>query len=186
MIAYFTASIVGKKDYLDNYLTIIRYLESKKIKVIANHIINSAVDKIRQIKRKERVKLHARLEKWIETCDFVVAEASFPSISVGYEISLALNLRKPVLILYGNGDPLALFAHHKEGSRLICEKYTLDSLCNTIDCFINYIKGSRDTRFTFFITPNIAAHLERIQKEERTPKSVYLRQLIERDMRKLT
>ncbi len=109
-------------------------------------------------------------------------QTSFPSISVGYEISLALHRGKPVLVLYSSGDPPNLLFYHKD-EKLSCEKYTLETVKDIIEEFINYLRGTNDTRFTFFITPKIAAYLERIAKKERIPKSVYLRKLIEKDMK---
>lgn len=179
---YFTASITGKKHYLDNYLKIIRFLENKNCQVIYNHIINSTESEVKLEKKEDRIRFHKQLERWITGCDFVVAETSFPSISIGYEISLALHLLKPILILYSTGDPPTLLAHHKE-EKLVCEKYNKDTLSDIIDDFINYVRGTIDTRFTFFITPKIASFLEKVSKKNKLPKSVYLRKLIEKDMK---
>ena len=181
MKAYFTASIVAKKQYVDDYLRIVQLLQNKGIEVIADHIINTTESQIRMETREERLKFHAQLEGWINSSDFLVAEASFPSISVGYEISMALQRGKPVLILYNNGDPPSLFAHYKD-DKLVCEKYTKESLAAIIEDFINFAQGSADTRFTFFITPKIASYLETVARKEKLPKSVYLRKLIEQDM----
>src|SRR5512135_2291888 len=98
MVVYFTASIVGKKRFLSNYLSIISCFTHKKHSVIADHIIKTTEQQIRFEQKKERLAFLAKLERWIGSCDAMVVEASFPSISVGYEISLALQLHKPVLI----------------------------------------------------------------------------------------
>src|SRR3989338_129852 len=182
MKVYFTASIIGKKHYLHNYLKIIDHLKEKDCQVISDHIISSTESEIRMEKKEMRLKFHKQLENWISGSDFVVAETSFPSISVGYEISLALHLLKPILILYSTGDPPTLLAHHKE-EKLVCEKYNKDTLSDIIDDFINYVRGTIDTRFTFFITPKIASFLEKVSKKNKLPKSVYLRKLIEKDMK---
>ena len=181
MKVYFTASIVGKKHHLGDYLKIIETLKSKNCEVISDHIINSSESQIRMETREERLKFHRQLEKWIRESDFMVAETTFPSISVGYEISLAQHLLKPILILYSTGSPPSLLAHHKD-EKLVCEKYSSDILSDLIDDFINYVKGTNDSRFTFFITAKIASFLEKVSKSEKIPKSVYLRKLIEQDM----
>lgn len=181
MRAYFTASIVGKKQYLHDYLRIIALFKEHQCDVTSDHIINATEESIRMETKEERLKFHNQLEEWINHADFLVAETSFPSISVGYEISLALQRGKPVLILYNNGDPPSLFAHHKD-EKLVCEKYTKESIAAIIDDFINFAQSTADTRFTFFITPKIASYLEKIAKKEKLPKSVYLRKLIEADM----
>lgn len=181
MRAYFTASIVGKKQYLSDYLRIIALLKEHKCEVVADHIINATEESIRIETKEERLKFHSQLEKWISNADFLVAETSFPSISVGYEISLALQRGKPVLILYTSGDPPSLFAHHKD-EKLVCEKYTKDSIAAIIEDFMSFAQGSGDSRFTFFISPKIATYLEEVARKEKLPKSVYLRKLIEVDM----
>lgn len=183
MIVYFTASIVGKKQYLANYLKIIEIIKSKHYQIISDHIINATVEQIRMEKREDRLRFQKQLEKWITSCDFMIADTSFPSISVGYEISLALQRNKPVLVLYSTGDPPSLIGEHID-EKLVCEKYNSFTLKEIIDDFLNYIKGTADTRFTFFITPHIAAYLEKVSRKEKLPKSVYLRKLIEREIKK--
>lgn len=182
MTVYFTASIVGKKYYLKNYCKILEILKSRKHKVISDHIIKTTEAQIRMENRGDRLKFHKQLENWIISCDFMIAEASFPSISVGYEISLALQRGKPVLILYYGGDPPSLLTYHEE-EKLVCEKYTMKNLSGIIDDFINFAEGKNNTRFTFFITSEIALYLDRVSKKEKLPKSVYLRKLIEKEMK---
>ena len=183
MKVYFTASIVGKKYHLANYLKIIDILKSKNCQVISDHIIKSTESEVKLEKKEDRLKFHKQLEKWITSSDFTVAETTFPSISVGYEISLAEALLKPILILFSEGNPPSLLAHHRD-EKLICEKYSRENLPGLIDDFINYVRGNNDTRFTFFITSKIASFLEKVSRKGKLPKSVYLRKLVEEDMKK--
>lgn len=182
MTAYFTASIVGKKHYLPQYLSILEAFKKRGIEVQSDHILKTTEEQIRLETKQERDDFHHQLDEWINGCNFMVVEASFPSISVGYEISLALHHKKPVLVLYSEGDPPSLLSQHLE-DKIVCEKYTPESLENLVDDFLSYIGDTTDSRFTFFITPEIAKHLERVSKEKRLPKSVYLRRLIERDIK---
>ncbi len=175
---YFTASVVGKKDYLTNYLAIIDILTKKGYHVQSDHILNVNEQDIHMKTREERLRFHEQLERWIHNSDFMVVESSFPSISVGYEISLALQQRKPVLMLYSTNAPPSLFAYHTD-EKLTSEKYTPDTVEGIISDFVSYVEGASDTRFTFFITPQIASYLEKVSKQEKMPKSVYLRKLIE-------
>lgn len=181
MTIYFTASFAGKKNNSENYRKIIEYLKSKGHKVISDHIVKAEEKEIQSEKPEERLAFQRQLEKWLNACDFVIAEASFPSTSVGFEISLALHRGKPVLILYTNENPPTLLAQHKN-ENLVCDRYTPDTLAQIIDEFVSYVEGTEDTRFTFFITPQIAQYLEEVSQKEKMPKSVYLRKLIERDM----
>lgn len=181
MTVYFTASIVGKKQYLSSYLAIINILKSKDYTVISDHIIKTSEKEIKLEKREERLAFQEKLGRWINTCDFMVVEASFPSISVGFEISLALHRNKPVLLLYTNGDAPSLLADSKD-EKLVCEGYTNETLKAIIEDFINYVRGANDSRFTFYITSEMASHLEKRANKERVPKAVYLRTLIQKDI----
>ncbi len=178
---YFTASLTAKQQYLPNYKKIIEHIKSRGNDVIADHILKPTEQEVSLGTREERLAFHNQLEKWIHSCDGIVAETSFPSISVGYEISLALRVGKPVLILYSEGEPPSLLAHHKD-EKLLCERYTTPQLPSILDDFLHYIHSKSDLRFTFFITPNIASYLDDIAKKNKLPKSVYLRKLIEKDM----
>lgn len=183
MIAYFTASIVGKKQLLTKYHAILSILEKRGIQTVADHILNVEEKDIHLQTKEKRLHFHQQLENWIHGCDFMIAETSFPSISVGYEISMALDRGKPILILYSTGDPPSLFAFH-ESEKIICEKYTIATLETIITDFLQYVRGEADARFTFYLTSKQAVHLDKQGKKNHLPKSAYLRQLIDEDMKK--
>jgi hypothetical protein len=182
MKIFFTASVSAKDKYLDKYNLIIKYLLSKKHQVISDHITKPDEKSILESSREDVLQFHSKLEGWIKSCDFVLAETSFPSISVGYELSLAVRLGKPILILYSTGGPPSIFTYHRD-EKVICEKYTEQTFKDIIDDFVAFVEQKHDLRFTFFITPDIALYLDEVAKTEKLPKSVYLRKLIEKDMR---
>jgi hypothetical protein len=182
MHAYFTASIVGKRTNLHHYQEIVRRITEKGISITADHILKTDEQTIHLETKNERLDFHKKLERWITEADFMVVEATFPSISVGYEIALALRRGKPILVLYSQGEPPSLINNNEE-DKLVCERYTSSTLKSIIDDFIKYVQGSTDTRFTFFISSEIALYLEKTAKKHRVPKSVYLRNLIINDMK---
>lgn len=181
MTVYFTASVVGKNQYLANYQAIVKSLTDTGHTVYADHILNVSEQQIHLKSKKERLEFHDKLEHWITSADFMIVEASYPSISVGYEVSMALQRGKPVLILYATDNPPSLFAFH-ENERLLAEKYDITNVGKIIEEFMRYVAGIHESRFTFFITSELAMHLEKMSKKYHVPKSVYLRQLIERDI----
>ena len=182
MKVFFTASLTGKKQYEEKYINIVNTIRNLGHSIKAEHILDVNEEDVDRGSEEVRLKFHKKLEKWIQECDFVVVEASFASISVGYEVSLAMQYGKPVLVLYSKGYPPALFAYH-ENEKLVCERYSDDRLKDILKDFTSYVKGVNDTRFTFYITSEIASFLERISKKKKIPKSVYLRQLIEKEIR---
>lgn len=183
MTVYFTASIVGKRYHLSNYLKIIEWLTAQKFRVIADHIIKTSESEIILEGRQKRLEFHRNLHRWIISCNCMVVEATFPSVSVGYEIALALSCGKPVLILYSEGNaPVLLTACDEE--KLICSRYSQKNLARILTDFIGFVEGINDIRFNFFVTSFIASYLDEVSRKEKLPKSVYLRKLIEADMKK--
>jgi hypothetical protein len=183
MKIYFTASIVGKKHYLLNYKKIVSILKTKGHNIVSDHIIYTSEPEIRLESKEARLRFQAQLEKWINTADCVVVEATFPSISVGYEISMAIHKNKPVLILYSEGNPPSLIAQHKD-EKLICEKYSENSLKDIIEDFLRYVEDSDGIRFTFFITSDLALYLDKVTRKNKIPKAVYIRKLLQEDKAK--
>lgn len=182
MRIYFTASIVGKKQYLSYYKAIIEQLSHMGHTVIADHIMQTTEEQLTLETKEERRKFHKKLHSWITESDCVIVEASFPSISVGYEIALALNSGKAVLVLHTEGDPPSLLPE-LNAERLVIEKYSIASLHSILHDFLLYAQGSDDARFTFFLTHRQAFHLTSASKKVGLPKAVYLRNLIDQDIR---
>ena len=182
MKAYFTASVVGKRSNHDKYVLVIEALKQNGVSVFSDHIFNRNFDEVLHESRADRVAFEKEMHRMISESDFLVAETSFPSTSVGYEVSLAQRLGKPVLLLYSEADPPSLLAQPAD-ERLVCESYTKNNLESIIEDFINFVKGIHDIRFTFFITPQIAQFLDKVARKKKIPKSVYLRNLIEKEMK---
>jgi hypothetical protein len=182
MNIYFTGSIVGREQYKDEYLAIINYLKKKGHKVQSEHIFDKKEEEIKDESKQEILDFQERVESWIKEADFMIADTSFPSVSVGYEIAFAIRVGKPVLIFYGKGGPPSLLSYTK-GERLISEKFSKDTYKKILDLFITYVSSKSDLRFTFFITPEIATFLDEIVQEEKVPKSVFIRKLLEREIK---
>lgn len=184
MQIYFTASIIGKRYHLPCYERIVAILNDHSETVISDHILKTSEAKIREESESERRKYHAQLKMWITQSNCIIAETSYPSTGVGYEISYALSHNKPVLMLYTkNSTPPSLFEQYSD-ELLICEAYTDQSLPIIIEDFLNYVKGGHDRRFTFSLTPKIAAFLETVNQTQNIPKSVFIRNLLEKEMQK--
>ena len=100
MKIYFTASLTGKKLYEENYKKIVFCLRELDCNVFTSHIFHKSREQVRNEDKKSRFIYHQLLNKNIKWCDAVVSEVSYPSTSVGYEISLAVKKGKPVIALY--------------------------------------------------------------------------------------
>ncbi len=183
MKIFFSASIhvgVDKKIYE----RIVKVLEDLGHKVIYDHVLVSTKDKIDALTTKERMDYHRKMSKTIAGCDMVVCEASFPStISIGHEITLALDKGKPVVTLYQKGKEPGVLQGIKS-DRFIMIEYSENDLKDSIEYGVDEASEKIDVRFNFFISPKINRFLDVIAKDKRIPRAVYLRRLIEKDMKK--
>ena len=181
MKVYFVASIRGKTKYFENYKKIIEILKTMEIEVICQDVITSTVELVSSIPDERRVKHYKNVLKWINSSDLIIAEASSSSLGVGFEISLALEKGKPVIVLYTE-DYAPHFIKGVESERLLLLKYSMDNIRNVLNQAIRDASDQMDVRFNFFISPKIGAYLDWVAKNRKEPRAVYLRRLIEEDM----
>jgi len=105
MNIYFACSITGGRDFESIYRAITAALLSDGHEVPTAHLADSRVKVFEgQVPARE---IYERDTAWIRTCEALVAEVSTPSHGVGYEVAYALNLGKPVLCVYREGQPIS-------------------------------------------------------------------------------
>lgn len=182
MKIYFVGSISGRKKFLDNYLKIISIFENQGNKVFEVTTSKDEED-VYSLDDFGKVDQYKRVLDWINKSDVMVAECSHSSLGVGYEISLALEKGKPVLVLYSEGNA-PHFLEGIESEKLEIVKYDMKNLKDILNDSLKYLAEQQDVRFNFFVSPKIVNYLDWISKERKMPRAVYLRRLIEKDMEK--
>lgn len=184
MKIYFTASIFQKDQYGSFYTQIIEHLEKQGHKVIHEHITDVSLADKHKYSSEKRLTHYKDVVKWIVEADLVVAEVSYPStLNVGHEVALALEKGKPVVGLYYK-EKESTFFEGIQSDKFVYESYDETNLIKTLDNAIEYAHGQIDTRFNFFVPASFMTYLDWISQKEKIPRSVYLRRLIEKDMRK--
>jgi len=121
--------------------------------------------------------------KCINKADMMVMEVSGHSMSMGYLISKALEMNKPVIALY-TVEHKPVFIKGIINPKLILVEYNKDNLEKAMDEAFKKAKGLIDMRFNFFVSPKILTYLDWVGQKRMVPKSVFLRNLIEREMKK--
>lgn len=178
MTVYFTASIKGKKQYLESYQRIVQEVQNLGHTIIADHILETSEQHVTLESSEQRQTFHKKLDQWIQSADCVIAETSFPSISVGFEIALALQKRKPVMILYSTQKaPTLLLELNPE--LLTLSQYTQKTIKSVLEDFFLYAEGNRESRFTFFLNDRQNQIMKQQSKKLSISKSAWLRLLIE-------
>ena len=101
MDIYFSCSLTGGRKDEAVYAAMVDYLLSKGHAVPTAHLAHADVMALEQVVDAHEV--YRRDIAWIHRCDALIAEVSTPSHGVGYEVSYALSLGKPVLCCYRKG-----------------------------------------------------------------------------------
>lgn len=184
MRIYFTAAISDvPAEHQENYKRIVDTLKELGHRVIAQHILGKASEEMAKQTEEEATAFYKKLIKWKHQSDLVVVEGSYASFGVGQEITYTLTQEKPVIVLHIKGwRPHILTALGTEYLYIV--EYDLDNLKQTLTEYIDYAKEAADTRFNFFISPEIDAFLNSVSKKKKIARAVFLRQLIEEDMKK--
>lgn len=184
MKIYFTGALSGIPKYLNNYKSIVEHLRYRGCKVYAEHILTEGKEReVKEQTAQDRENVYRDLSKKIKVSDIVVAEISTPSVSIGHEISYALELSKPVIVLHVPGESSSLLEGRKD-ERLQMVTYDIDSLKEKLDRAMEEAGKLMDVRFNFFVNPQILSYLDWVSQKKMLPRSVFLRNLIEREMKK--
>jgi hypothetical protein len=183
MKIYFTASILSKSEYLREYKAIVEALRKLNHSVVSEHIFKKDTNQVLSQSEAEQQRYYRAMLARINECELMVAEVSFPStVHIGHELTLALEKGKPVLALHLAGKRPVLF-WGIDSERFYLAEYNLDNLEDVLQDSIEYLSDQQDVRFNFFISPKIQQYLDWVARYKRTPRAVYLRELLEKDMR---
>jgi hypothetical protein len=180
MKVYFVGSVSGKEKYESNYQRIVDTLKKSAVSVI-EFTLKPTVTYIHGLSDEDKVDHYKEVLKAINDSDVVLAEGSYPSFGVGYEISLAIEKGKPVVVLYEEGHSPHLIEGLKS-EKLLVIKYKLNELESVVEDSIEYAADVQDTRFNFFISSKHQNYLDWIARVRKVPRAVHLRRLLERDM----
>lgn len=185
MKIYFTAAISLQDQFGEYYDQIVAALQTLGHEVIHEHITGKTMDDINSIylDEKHNEEHYKFIEKQIAECDVVVAETSFPStLNIGHEVTLALEKEKPVLALYMQGKRSVLL-YGKQSEKLLLSEYSGSDIFSVVKWGIEYLAANViDTRFNMMMSSEMSAFLDTISRKDKIPKSVYVRNLIKKQM----
>jgi len=186
MKIFLSASIYGKQHLEDSCKKIVELTKKSKNTIIADHILDTTNEQMAQWKKDQDIKYHNFVMNGIKDSDAVFAEISHPSTSVGFLIAIAVQAGKPVVCFYNGEEKPHLFNTLEEQNEkfVVVEYHTIADLDKLVPEMIEFIHEGQDTRFNFFVTPKHINYLNWIAKTRRIPRSVFLRRLIEEEMKK--
>jgi len=156
-----------------------------------NKMVSDLVKRLSKMKAGEFYKVPQeegadRFKRWlvyVKKCDVVVVEVSGHSMTLGYVIGKALELNKPVVALHGKGQK-SYFVSGIDSSKLQVAEYDEKNVFEVLDEAMDKAKKMVDVRFNFFVNPKILTYLDWVAMNKKIPRSVFLRELIEKHMKR--
>ncbi|MCH7951210.1 hypothetical protein IH980_00535 [Patescibacteria group bacterium] len=183
MNVFFNASISGKREFKDNYRQIVESIEQLGHMVHSPHAIGRNIRDIAGETAEEAGAYYRRLRNNISRANICVFEVSYPSTGIGHEVTIALNLNKPVVALHVKDRPPYILEAIPSDDLQVLE-YSLNTLKRILTDAVHIASEQMDTRFNFFISRRLSSYLDWISRKRRIPRAVYLRQLIKKEMSK--
>lgn len=184
MKVYFSGSRLFFEEFKDIYHKIVTCLDMEGLSVV--DMTKFRMDIGGNATEKEKLESYAFFLKSLNSADICVFEASYPStIHLGHEITLAIQKGRPVIILYKDDpkhEPLVL--RGIDSDKVLWMAYTPENLKKKLSEAIEEAKKMQDVRFNFFVSPKILEYLDWVAKKRMIPRAVFLRELIEKEMKK--
>ena len=118
----------------------------------------------------------------IDKADFIVAEISYPSSGVGFQIAYALSKKKRVLALYKDrlNDNVSKFLTSISQHLMTIERYDESRLLSVLDRYFSLTKPFKLYKFNFIISERIKDYLNWKAKDKHKSISEYLREQVEK------
>lgn len=167
----------------EDYKKIIELIQKQGHELVTTHVIERTPKDVEGETAAEAELYARKILTWIKKADVIVFEVSQPAVSVGFEVATALNMSKPVVVLYKKDSgiiPHALKGIHNDKLQIL--SYDDLTLGEMLELSLDYAQETADVRFNFFVSPAISSYLDWIAQHKKVPRSVYLRNLIEDDM----
>ena len=181
----FVASIKNKEVNLKYYQEIIRVLKETGDKVFCEHVMGNSQANLDSLSEDKKVQFHKNVMDQVKKADLVVAEITSQSLSVGFLISMSLDLSKPTVLLYRGSSKPNIISTLEQSDKLLVGSYSeLGDIEKVLSDYLDKARGKSDVRFNFFVSPKILNYLDWIAQKRMIPRSVFLRNLIEREMKK--
>jgi hypothetical protein len=146
--------------------------------------ISSALKREHEGIEQQDILIYRHNMEYISKADVIIAEASEGSFGVGYQVAVAVQQKKPVLILCRKGHDNRL-VKGIDATLVKLVEYSDDNLESIITNFLleNDIKA-KDLRFNFFIDRKLYNYLRWMSYKTGESKSSIVRKIIEKEIDK--
>ena len=183
------SSIRGKSDErVELIRSIARALKRDDHTVFYEHLTEFDQKDLDAFSETEHYQFHKQILKNIKAADIVIAECTHQSLSVGYLISYAIELGKPMIILYHESvpEPNLFPSLTKENDIYLVPYSGIDDVATLAKEYVEYAQEDTDVRFNLMISADMHNYLSQAAKQQQVSMSGIVRKLITESREKVT
>jgi len=185
MKVYFTCSTADFKRYRSSYWTVRDYLV-KQGHVLTRDWLAAADDRLAtgQTSLEDVKEIYKACVQAIREAELVIIDDTVSNFSTGHQITLALQLRKPTLVLW-QGDKRRqfgrMFIHGIVSDLLEIAEYSDNTLVETMQAFINkYADSGARNRFHLVLSGVERNYLDWAQYVKGMSRTKVIREAVQR------
>lgn len=172
---------VGRTKAKKQNIALIDKILSKSNKVVTKQLLTggkpaSGLNFLR------RVELYAKIYQEIKNADIIAAEATYPTSKLEFELGLASALKKQIILLFSQETSAEIKETEFPHTNIQTIEYNGQDLKSQLVKGLNLSRAQIDQRFTILLSPRIISFLDERCEEQKIPKSVYIRHLIEQQI----
>jgi len=178
------SSYRGQKQFEKEHRGLVAHLEKRGHQVM--HSLDTRLDHLISLSYIEREKIFLAFYEKLEACDLIFVECSVQSTQVGFGLSHLRSKGKPMIIVSIEGVAPEFAAKgniYSEVENMTIYEYTFATIARVVDDAIAFMEPRLDKRFTIIFPAHLLAKVENKAQKKKLPKAVYIRQLIEKDLK---
>lgn len=185
MKIYFSAAIYQISRLGLFYQEIIDTLSKENHQITQDTTLVSLSDAINKTSE-QREEYYQKVVTWISESDAVALEISFPStLHIGHELSLALEMGKPVLAFYRE-DLEPSFLLGKKDERILWVPYNKSNLSRRVKTAADLLDRWFEIRLMLSIPKSSLKFIDSQTEKKNLSRSKYLVKLIEKEQKKVS
>lgn len=185
MLVHFITTTTSLEENIDSLRLVMKSLQEKG-HVLARDWIEAAYSDIQKGVNTHESSWQSIIEEDSEAmakADVIIADVSYDSTALGYQIATAIHQKKPTLLILKEGKKVPPFTWNIPSSFLNRIEYSQDNIAEKISPFLedNNI-ATKDMRFNFFIDRPIYNYLRWSALKTGKTKAEVLRELVQREI----
>lgn len=181
MQIFFTASLRAKHEMATIYQAIYNQLKQDHT-VFADHILQLSPESVKTWSEEFHFEYYQLILGEIKRADLLVAEMTNDSINIGYEVNIALQQAKPVIVLY-LGRTIPKMIRYLDGSltgeRLLLAPYTKGTFDQALAQALRDAQAFLGKRFTVTLPVKTINALDKMAANLNLSRNLLIQQIVE-------